>query len=69
MTGPANAATNGQMERNIVSTPVGEASVLTVIGPGAGQRGPWPFLTGIPNPDVDLPGPPPQYLAVAAWAA
>ena len=58
-----------QLERNIVARPIGEEAVLTVIGAGAGQRGPWPFITGIPNHHLDMVGPPSQYLAVAAWAA
>ncbi len=56
-----------QPQRNIVSRPVGDDTVLTLIG--AGGRGPWPFVTGIPNLSSDIGGPPPQYLAVAAWAA
>ncbi len=56
-----------QPQRSIVSRPVGADTVLTLIG--AGGRGPWPFVTGIPNLSSDIGGPPPQYLAVAAWAA
>jgi uncharacterized OsmC-like protein len=58
-----------QLQRNIVAQPMGEDAVLTVIGPAPGQRGPWSFVTGIPNLNFDLVEPPPQYLAVAAWAA
>ncbi|MFQ6025966.1 MAG: hypothetical protein ACE5Q6_00465 [Dehalococcoidia bacterium] len=69
MTQDARNATTDQPQRNIVARPIGESEVLTVIGAGPGQRGPWPFVTGIPNLDVDIAGPPPQYLSVAAWAA
>lgn len=55
--------------RSIVSRPVGNNAVLTLIGAGDRQRGPWPFVTGIPNPGADIVGPPAQYLSVAAWAA
>ena len=58
-----------QVQRNIVARPIGEDAVLTVVGAGAGQRGPWPFITGIPNLNMDIVGPPPQYLSVAGWAA
>ena len=58
-----------RLQRNIIARPIGEQSVLTVIGAGPGQRGPWSFVAGIPNPDLDMVGPPPQYLSVAAWAA
>ena len=65
----ANNANASQPQRGIISRPVGEDTVLTLIGAGAGSRGPWPFVTGIPNLSSDLSGPPPQYLAVAGWAA
>ena len=55
--------------RTIVSRPVGNNTVLTLIGSGEQNRGPWPFVTGIPNPGADIAGPPAQYLSVAAWAA
>ena len=58
-----------QVQPDIVAWPVGRESVLTVVGAAAGARGPWPFVSGIPNPSVDMVGPPPQYLSVAAWAA
>ena len=58
-----------ETRRTIVSRPVGNHTVLTLIGAGDNQRGPWPFVTGIPNPSVDIAGPPAQYLSVAAWAA
>ena len=54
---------------NIVARTVGRESVLTVLGAAPGARGPWSFITGIPNPGFDMVGPPPQYLSVAAWAA
>ena len=65
----ANNANASQPQRSIISRPVGADTVLTLIGAGAGSRGPWPFVTGIPNLNSDLSGPPPQYLAVAGWAA
>ena len=58
-----------QIHPNIVSRPVGRESVLTVVGAAPYARGPWSFITGIPNPGYDMVGPPPQYLSVAAWAA
>ncbi len=69
MTEDAHTTMTDQLQRNIVARPIGENAVLTVIGPDAGQRGPWSFVTGIPNPDTDLVGPPSQFLSVAAWAA
>jgi hypothetical protein len=69
MTEETRATTEDRLQRNIVARPIGEQSVLTVIGAGSGQRGPWSFVAGIPNPDLDMVGPPPQYLSVAAWAA
>ena len=58
-----------EIRRSIVSRPVGNNTVLTLIGAGDHQRGPWPFITGIPNLNADMAGPPAQYLSVAAWAA
>ena len=58
-----------QIHPNIVARTVGKESVLTVVGAAPDARGPWSFVTGIPNPDFDMVGPPPQYLSVAAWAA
>ena len=58
-----------QIHPNIVARTVGKESVLTVLGAAPDARGPWSFITGIPNPGFDLVGPPPQYLSVAAWAA
>jgi hypothetical protein len=69
MTDDTRTTMTHQLQRNIVARPVGGQSVLTVIGAGPGQRGPWSFVTGTPNPDLDIVGPPPQYLSVAAWAA
>ena len=57
------------VQPNIVARPVGRESVLTVVGAQANARGPWSFVSGIPNPRLDMVGPPPQYLSVAAWAA
>ncbi len=58
-----------QIHPNIVARTVGKESVLTVVGAALDARGPWSFITGIPNPGFDMVGPPPQYLSVAAWAA
>ena len=58
-----------QFQRNIVARPLGKESVITTIGAGPGQRGPWTFVTGVPNLEADMVGPPPQYLSVVAWAA
>ncbi len=69
MTENSGATINDQLQRSIVARPIEGQSALTVIDPGPGQRGPWSFLTGIPNPDLDMVGPPPEYLSVAAWAA
>jgi hypothetical protein len=69
MTEDTRTTMTGQLQRNIIAQLIGEQSVLTVIGAGPGQRGPWSFVAGIPNLDLDMVGPPPQYLAVAAWAA
>lgn len=62
----------GKTDRNqpsIVARPIGNETVLTVVGAGPGPRGPWSYVTGIPNNRFDMLGPPPQYLSVAAWAA
>ena len=64
-----NPAPAEQPQRNIIARPVGEDTVLTLVGAGPGGRGPWPFITGVPNLAEDIAGPLPQYLAVAAWAA
>jgi hypothetical protein len=69
MTEDTRTTMTDRLQRNIVARPIGEQSVLTVIGAGPSQRGPWSFVAGIPNPDLDMVGPPPQYLSVAAWAA
>ena len=61
--------TTAQPGRTLGARPIGGNAVLTVIGVGPGQPGPWPFISGIPNPETGLVGPPPEYLAVAAWAA
>ena len=60
---------NLETPRTIVSRPIGKDTVLTLIGAADQTRGPWPFVTGIPNLNADLAGPPAQYLSVAAWAA
>ncbi len=58
-----------ETRRSIVARPVGNDTVLTLIGSGDHTRGPWPFVTGIPSLNADLAGPPAQYLSVAGWAA
>ena len=58
-----------QPQPSIVARPVDPRTVLTLAGMGAGGRGPWPFVTGIPNGQADISGPPAPYLAVAGWAA
>ncbi len=58
-----------ETQRTIVSRPAGNNTVLTVIGAGDHTRGPWPYVTGVPNLNADMVGPPAQYLSVAAWAA
>ena len=58
-----------QPQPNISSTIINPYTSLTVIGVAAGQRGPWPVVSGVPNATVDMVAPPPEYLAVAAWAA
>ena len=65
----ASTGMTDQIQPSIVARPIGKESVLTVIGAGPAPRGPWSFVTGIPNPSFDMVGPPPQYLSVAAWAA
>ena len=69
MTENVRTTITDQVQRTIVGRPIEGQSALTVIDPGPGQRGPWSFVTGIPNLDLDMVGPPPQYLSVAAWAA
>ena len=69
MTEDARTTMTTQLQRNIVARPIGEYAVHTTIGAGPGPRGPWSFVTGIPNLHFDMVGPPPQYLSVAAWAA
>ena len=58
-----------QPQPSIAARPVDPRTVLTLAGMGAGGRGPWPFVTGIPNGRGDISGPPAPYLAVAGWAA
>ena len=58
-----------QLQPNITSTMINPHTSLTVIGVAVGQRGPWPVVSGVPNSTVDMVAPPPEYLAVAAWAA
>ena len=58
-----------QLQPDITSTIINHHTGLTVIGVAAGQRGPWPVVFGVPDATVDMVAPPPEYLAVAAWAA
>ncbi len=69
MTEDARTTMTDQLQRSIVARPLGRESVMTTIGVGPGQRGPWSVVTGIPKLEVDLVGPPAQYLSVVAWAA
>ncbi len=69
MTEDSRTTSTDQLQRNIIARPIGENAVLTVIGADPGQRGPWSLVTGIPSPNTDVVGPPPQFLSVAAWAA
>ena len=69
MTEDARTTMTDQLQRNIVARPLGMESVITTIGVGPGQRGPWSIVTGIPNLEADMVGPPAQYLSVVAWAA
>ncbi len=64
-----NTGAADQIQPNITAQLIGNDSVLTVVGVAPGPTGPWPYITGIPNSNSDVPGPPPQYLSVAAWAA
>ena len=38
-----------ETRRTIVARPVDKDTVLTLVGAGDRTRGPWPFITGIPN--------------------
>ena len=69
MTEDARTTMTDQLQRNIVARPLDKESVVTIIGVGPGQRGPWSIVTGIPNLEADVVGPPAQYLSVVAWAA
>ena len=69
MTEDARKTLPDQFQRNIVARPLGKESVITTIGVGPGQRGPWSLVTGISSLEVDMVSPPPQYLSVVAWAA
>ena len=46
-----------QLQPNITSTIINPHASLTVIGVAAGQRGPSPVVTGVPNPTVDMVAP------------
>ena len=69
MTQDARTEMTDQLPRTVVARPIGANAVLTVVGVGSGPRGPWSFVTGIPNADHDIVGPSAHYLSVAAWAA
>ena len=58
-----------QPRPSISSRLVDRQTAVTLAGIGAGGRGPWPFVTGIPDGRADIGGPPAQYLAMAGWAA
>ena len=60
---------DNQPRPSIVSRLVDQHTAVTLAGIGAGSRGPWPFVTGIPDGKTDIGGPPARYLAVAGWAA
>ena len=64
-----NEGAAAQSQPGIIARAVGIDTVLTVVGAAPGPTGPWSYTTGIPNTISDIVGPPPQYLAVAAWAA
>ena len=54
----------------VIASPVDAAgSVHVVIGADPSERGPWSYITGASAAGRDLTGPPPEYLAVAAWGA
>ena len=53
---------------NIFAHQVGKESIVAVVGAALAPSGPWSYVNGIPNLGSDMLGPPPQYLAVAAWA-
>ena len=60
MTADTRNTVTDQPQRNIVARTIGEQAVLAVIGGGPGQRGPWPYVTGIPNLDFDMVAPLPN---------
>ncbi len=69
MTEDARTTMTYQLQPNIVARPLGKETVITTIGVGPGQRGPWSLVTGSPNLEADMVAPSPQYLSVVAWAA
>ena len=58
-----------QVKPNIVARYVGYETITATIAVAPGLNGPWSYTTGIPNSNLDIVAPPPQYLAVAGWAA
>ena len=64
----ANQAAVGR-QPNIFSRTADGKSVVTVVGAAQASTGPWSYVTGVPNTESDISGPPATYLSVAAWAA
>jgi len=64
----ANQAAVGR-QPNIFSRTADGKSVVTVVGAAQAPTGPWSYVTGVPNTESDISGPPAPYLTVAAWAA
>ena len=54
---------------NIAARYVGNETINATIAVTPGPTGPWSYITGIPNSNLDIVAPPPAYLAVAGWAA
>ena len=59
----------GVRQPNIFSRTADGKSVVTVVGAAQSPTGPWSYVTGVPNTESDISGPPAPYLSVAAWAA
>lgn len=59
----------GQPTPNIVARYVGNETINATIGVAPGPAGPWSYITGVTNSDLDVVAPPPAYLSVAGWAA
>jgi hypothetical protein len=55
--------------RTAMARPLDETAVqVTMWADGRQPVGPWSFVTDLPNPNRDMLGPPPGYLALAGWA-